>query len=147
MDAVKRVSPNEAYELLSRGYTYVDVRSEPEFEAGHPAGAVNVPLLHVGPGGPAPNPDFLSVMERVFPRSSKLVIGCQGGGRALRAAELLLGRGFSDIVEQRAGFAGVRSPFGALVEAGWERAGLPVERGTPPGQGYGALAAGRDPLR
>lgn len=47
---VTTVSPEEARGLMEReGYTYIDVRSIPEFEAGHPAGAVNVPLLHVNP--------------------------------------------------------------------------------------------------
>jgi rhodanese-related sulfurtransferase len=136
MGSVKRVSPAEAQELLSRGYTYVDVRTEPEFEAGHPAGSVNVPLLQAGPAGVVPNVDFVPVMERAFAKDAKLVIGCQGGGRALRAAELLVARGFSDVIEQRAGFAGVRTPFGALQEPGWERVGLPVERGAPAGRSY-----------
>ncbi|HEY3253455.1 MAG TPA: rhodanese-like domain-containing protein, partial [Polyangiaceae bacterium] len=43
---IKPVTPEEAAELLSQGHVYVDVRSEPEFEAGHPAGALNVPLLN-----------------------------------------------------------------------------------------------------
>ena len=37
---VKRVSPQEADRLLREaGYVYVDVRSIPEFDAGHPTGA------------------------------------------------------------------------------------------------------------
>ena len=42
----ENVSVREAHEKQGQGYTYVDVRSIPEFEQGHPAGAVNVPLLH-----------------------------------------------------------------------------------------------------
>ena len=43
----KRVSPQEARDLMEKdGYVYVDVRSIPEFDAGHPAGAYNVPLMH-----------------------------------------------------------------------------------------------------
>jgi rhodanese-related sulfurtransferase len=41
----RRVSPQEAKDLMDKeGYVYVDVRSIPEFEAGHPAGAFNVPI-------------------------------------------------------------------------------------------------------
>ena len=40
------VSVREARDKQREGYTYVDVRSIPEFEQGHPEGAVNVPLLH-----------------------------------------------------------------------------------------------------
>ena len=57
----KRISPAEAKALLDEGYVYVDVRSIPEFDAGHPRGAYNVPLNHQGPNGMQPNPDFLAV--------------------------------------------------------------------------------------
>ena len=53
---VKRVTPPEADALLAQGWTYLDVRSIPEFEGGHPAGAANVPLLHMQGGRMAPNP-------------------------------------------------------------------------------------------
>ncbi len=43
---VKRVTPPEAAALLAEGWIYLDVRSIPEFDLGHPTGAVNVPLLH-----------------------------------------------------------------------------------------------------
>ena len=36
-------------------------------------------------GRPVPNPDFLAVVERNFPRTAKLVVGCQAGGRSQRA--------------------------------------------------------------
>jgi rhodanese-related sulfurtransferase len=44
---VKRVTPEQALELMrAEGYSYLDVRSVPEFDEGHPEGAYNVPLLH-----------------------------------------------------------------------------------------------------
>jgi rhodanese-related sulfurtransferase len=73
----RRVSPQEARELQENdGYVYVDVRSVPEFQAGHPMGAFNVPLMHMGPAGMAPNPEFLDVMQKAFPRDAKLLVGC-----------------------------------------------------------------------
>jgi rhodanese-related sulfurtransferase len=63
---IRTVTPEEAAALLAEGYVYVDVRSEPEFEAGHVPGALNVPLLHQGPGGMSANPEFLSVMQQAF---------------------------------------------------------------------------------
>src|SRR5258705_1436335 len=87
---LQRISPQDAKRLMAdEGYTYVDVRSIPEFEAGHPAGAANVPLLHRGPAGMTPNPEFLTVMMACFAKDAKLVVGCQGGGRAMRAADEL----------------------------------------------------------
>ncbi len=115
------------------GYVYLDVRSEPEFAAGHPAGAHNVPLLHAGPGGMTPNPDFLAVVQGAYPRDTKLVLGCRSGQRSMRAAEMMIAAGYTQIVEQRAGFDGPRDPFGAVLEPGWGLAGLPVEQTTPGG--------------
>ena len=71
---VKRVTPIEADALLKDGWAYLDVRSIPEFEGGHPAGAANIPLLHMTGGRMAPNPAFQSVVDgelrRRTPRSS-----------------------------------------------------------------------------
>lgn len=140
--SIRRVSPSEAEALLrTENYVYVDVRSVPEFEAGHPAGAYNVPLLHAGPGGMQPNPDFLRVLSGRFPKDAKLVVGCQAGARSLRAAELLAAEGFEHVVDQRAGWGGVRDAFGSVVEAGWQRAGLPTAVEAEPGHSYSALKA------
>jgi rhodanese-related sulfurtransferase len=139
LELMKRVSPKEAKALLDQGWTYLDVRSEPEFEAGHPAGSLNVPLLHAGPGGMTPNPEFLGVVEKALPKDSKIVVGCQSGGRSLRAAQLLESAGFKDLVDQRAGFGGARDQFGRIVEAGWSAESLPVETGKPAGRAYSDL--------
>jgi rhodanese-related sulfurtransferase len=134
------VSPQEAQTLLADGYVYVDVRSEGEFAEGHPAGAYNVPLMHVGGGGMTPNPRFTEVMHARFPKDAKLVVGCKAGNRSMRAAVLLLGEGYTDVIDQRAGWDGARDPFGKLTEPGWGPSGLPVEKGEPEGRSYAALA-------
>jgi rhodanese-related sulfurtransferase len=135
---VKRVSPDEAQALVrDEGYAYVDVRSVPEFEAGHPEGAYNVPILHMGPAGMSPNREFLDVMRSRFAKDAKLVVGCRSGGRSLQAAQLLASDGFTDLVDQRAGFEGGMGPGG--FEAGWRPKGLPVATGTPAERSYEAL--------
>lgn len=133
---VKRVSPQDAKALLEEGYTYVDVRSEPEFLAGHPKGSVNVPFLHMTSAGMTPNPEFMDVMTKAFPKDAKIVLGCRSGGRSLKAAELMQEAGFTNVVDQRAGFEGARGPFGNVAEQGWAPANLPVEEGATPGQTY-----------
>lgn len=139
--AIKRVSPKEAADLAKQGYTYVDVRSVPEFERGRPEGSVNVPFFHADPArGMVPNPEFLDAMKRKFPAGSKIVLGCQGGNRSMRAAEFLEGQGWSDLIEQRAGFGGARDMSGRVVEPGWVDAGLPVETGAAPGRDWGTLS-------
>ncbi|HEY2946480.1 MAG TPA: rhodanese-like domain-containing protein [Vicinamibacteria bacterium] len=142
--AVKRVSPAEARDLIEKqGYVYVDVRSVPEFVAGHPTGAYNVPLMNMGPGGMTPNPDFLAVMA-TFPKDAKLVVGCKAGGRSARAASMLESAGYTSLVDQRAGFEGAPDPAtGRISEPGWRPAGLPVSTEAGPDRTYEALKARR----
>ena len=118
----KRVTVTEAKALLDAGHKYLDVRSIPEFEAGHPAGSTNVPLMHSQGGQMAPNPDFLAVMEACFPKDTPLVVGCRSGQRSLRAAGVLEQAGFSRVVDVLGGFGGDAS------NAGWAQSNLPVDR-------------------
>ncbi|NLY94241.1 MAG: rhodanese-like domain-containing protein [Myxococcales bacterium] len=137
---VKRITPQEAYDLMEdEGYVYVDVRSVPEFEGGHPEGAYNVPLLHRGPRGLEPNPDFMKVMEACFDKDQKIIVGCQVGGRSLKACEQLLAAGFTGVVDQLAGFGGAKDAFGGTAEPGWQAAGLPVSIHAEAGRDYESL--------
>lgn len=122
--SVRRVTPAEAAGLLADGYVYLDVRSVPEFEQGHPEGAYNVPLAHLGPGGMSPNPRFLAVIEQHFPKDARLVVGCKAGGRSAQATAMLAAAGFTQLVDQRCGFDGAPGPGG--LEPGWRQAGLPT---------------------
>jgi rhodanese-related sulfurtransferase len=132
---IKSVSPEEAHQLVQEGALYVDVRSQQEFEQGHPPGALNVPIAHFGPAGMTPNSEFLSVMQAAFSQGEKLVVGCKAGGRSRRAAELLEQAGFTDISDMAAGWDGSRDAFGRPLP-GWSKRGLPVEPGLPEGQRY-----------
>jgi rhodanese-related sulfurtransferase len=137
--SVKRVSPEEAQALVEKeGYVYVDVRSIPEFEAGHPTGAYNVPWKHMDAAGVSDNDDFVPVMERTFGKEAKLVVGCKSGGRSLAAAQALIDEGFTHVVDQRAGFMGTVGPKGP--EAGWAPKGLPTSQEAEAGHAYVSLA-------
>jgi rhodanese-related sulfurtransferase len=141
--AVTRVSPEEARQMMDEeAYVYVDVRSIPEFEAGHPEGAYNVPLLHSRAGTMLPNPDFLAVMQRHFPKDARLVVGCRSGGRSLQAATILQSVGYTQVADQRAGFEGAQDAAGR-VEAGWRPLGLPVSRTASAGRAYADLEGTR----
>ena len=139
--AAKSVSPEEAKALIdTEGYVYVDVRSQPEFQAGHPEGAYNVPIAHLGPEGMSANPEFLTVMERAFPKDAKLLVGCQAGGRAMRAASILESAGYAEVSVQRAGYEGIMEPgTGRVIEAGWRPKGLPVSQDCPSERSYEGL--------
>ena len=137
------VGVREARRLQTEeGYTYVDVRSVPEFETGHPEGACSVPLLHLDPATRQmrPNPEFLAVVQARFPAGARLLVGCQMGGRSARAAQLLAGAGYETAVNVDGGFGGRRDPAtGQAIAEGWAEAGLPVETGDGAGRGYEAL--------
>ena len=137
--SLKNVDVQTAYRLQSDdGYIYVDVRSVPEYESGHPTGADNVPLLHLDAATRKmrPNPDFLSVMQDKYPRGTKLLIGCQMGGRSTQAGQLLLSAGYEDVTNVQGGFGGARDPrTGQLIAEGWVDAGLPVEGEESPKNG------------
>ena len=137
------VGVSEARRLQTEeGYTYVDVRSVPEFENGHPEGACSVPLLHLNAATRQmqPNPDFLAVMQAHFPTDAKLLVGCQMGGRSARAAQLLASAGYETAVNVDGGFGGRRDPAtGRVMAEGWAGAGLPVETAASTDRGYEAL--------
>ncbi len=140
MSAIPRISPAEAHaKMLDESCTYVDVRTEEEFAAGHPAGAFNVPWMHMGPSGMESNPDFVPIMERLFAKDAPLIVGCKAGGRSAAAAKSLSLAGFTSVVDQRAGWDGAKGTFGELVEPGWSRADLPSAAGAPEGRSYAAL--------
>jgi rhodanese-related sulfurtransferase len=141
MSEIERISPVEASEKMAEGWTYVDVRTTEEFEAGHPAGSINVPIALSGPMGMAQNADFLAVMNAAFGKDAKLVLGCKTGVRSLRAAHILAADGFAHVVDQRAGWDGARGAFGETAEQGWVRAGLPVEKGQPDGRSWRDMRA------
>jgi rhodanese-related sulfurtransferase len=131
---MQHASVTEAHALQQQGYTYVDVRSTREFADGHPAGAVNVPLVEPDMGQMLPNPDFARVMQHEFAPDAKLLVGCQVGGRSARAAQMLRSFGFTDVVNVRGGFAGMRDPMGRTIDPGWVERDLPVETGQPEGR-------------
>jgi rhodanese-related sulfurtransferase len=137
---VTRVTPAEAHELCRAGWAYVDVRSVPEYEAGHPPSAYNIPLMHFAPGrGMAPNAEFAAVFARHFGKDTPVVMGCKTGGRSLRAAEMLAELGYARIVDMRGGFAGEADMTGRVMQPGWQESGLPVEQVAQPGRTYEQL--------
>jgi len=151
-----RVSPAEALRLMNdEGYVYLDVRTPEEFELGHPTSALNVPWQLVAASGErAPNPQFLEVTQRVVRGKKGVVIGCQSGRRSHAAAERLIEAGVVSgelssgaavhVVDQRAGFGGIRDAFGKLVEAGWQGAGLPISYEPEAGTSYRELSEAAD---
>jgi len=141
--SIKQITPDEAHRLMQSGCPYVDVRTEREFAAGHPANAVNIPVVFPDPstGGMRMNDDFVRVVGAHFPKDGPLILGCQVGGRSQRAAELLAQAGYADVSNMQGGFGGARDPMGRVVAAGWAQSGLPVSTECNESNSYEALKA------
>jgi rhodanese-related sulfurtransferase len=137
MMTIKHVTVQQAHQRQSEGARYLDVRSVPEFEQGHPEGAFNVPLLHADPATRQmqPNPEFLSVVRANFPTGTPIVVGCQMGGRSQQACEILANAGFEDVSNVLGGFGGAPQ-FG---HAGWAQAQLPIEKTADAARSYDSL--------
>jgi rhodanese-related sulfurtransferase len=123
---IKHATVQQAHLRQQAGDPYVDVRSVPEFDQGRPAGAANVPLLHLYPGTRQlrPNPDFVSVMRANYAPETPLLVGCQAGVRSIQACEILEAAGFTNVTNVLGGFAGSWTG-----DIGWVQANLPIEQG------------------
>jgi rhodanese-related sulfurtransferase len=140
MSLREQVSPREADALVrEQGYLYLDVRTVPEFDTGHPPGAYNLPLTLPSAHGMLENERFVELVRTAFGASAKLVVGCASGVRSLCAAELLRAAGFREVLEQHAGMEGARDAFGRVKEKGHRAEGLPVTTETEPGRSYAEL--------
>jgi len=85
--SVRRVGALEAIDLAQRGYRVVDVRDRAEWDSGHVAGAVLLPLAELagGIGQVAPDP------------ATPLLLYCAVGARSARGAEWLADHGYTDV--------------------------------------------------
>src|SRR5687768_2666515 len=136
MTGREQVSPREAQALVEQhGYVYLDVRTVPEFDAGHAPHAYNVPLSFPSARGVLEeNQGFVAEVQQALGKNAKLVVVCASGVRSLRAAQLLRSAGFHDVLEQHAGMEGIRDPFGRVKQKGHRDEGLPVIIESEPGR-------------
>jgi len=141
---MKELSAQDAHDLMQSDpeYIYLDVRSVPEFEAGHAVGAINIPIMHFSPGlGMSPNQDFVAVVEAALAKDAKLVIGCKTGGRSARACDVMSQMGYTNVANVRGGFSGAMDNFGRVTEPGWSTLNLPTCTECGEDSRYESLAA------
>ena len=141
--AVKQLTPQQVNDLMQQDakVVYLDVRTVPEFSAGHPQRGINIPAFFFQqPGQPTPNPDFVKVVEANIAKDATIVVGCQAGGRSQRAAEMLDRAGYSNVSNMMGGFGGGQDSTGKPV-AGWRDSGLSVNTDNSDGVSYASLAA------
>jgi len=137
------LDPDEAHGRIAADskWTFLDVRTEREFQAGHASGAFNVPYAFRELTGMTQNPSFVDVVQRRFAPDSHLVLGCAAGARSQRACELLAAAGFRNLVNMDGGFSGRRDESGQVVVEGWQARGLPTEADAPVERTYPHLAS------
>jgi rhodanese-related sulfurtransferase len=138
---MKEVSPKEANDLLAKDTSavLVDVRTVQEFQEGHPAKSLNVPIMVKGAFGMSPNPEFLAVISAAVPKGKKVFLSCRSGQRSARAAMIMEQNGWTDTTNVRCGFGGATDMAGNIVEPGWAACGLPVDKGDPKDRSYADL--------
>ncbi len=108
------LTPQEVQSLFKTDPTaiYVDVRTVPEFAAGHPRGKiVNIPILfrHPTTNDTYPNTSFLEVVQSLYASDALLIVGCEKGMRAQQAAEQLQQAGYTNVSIMPDGYAGWRA--------------------------------------
>ena len=127
------LNPLEAFAVLEGDAqaTYVDVRAVAEFAVRHPKPTkiVNVPFVFFHPttNKTHPNDSFLFVMNDVFEKNARLILGADDGRRAEEAAQALLQDGFSNVSAMSQG------------HAGWAKLNLPITADNRPGVSYVSL--------
>lgn len=126
--AIRSVEPPQAHTEMSGDgeHVFVDVRTVAEYDAGHPAGSINIPWALKGMMGMSPNPDFLTTIQKHVPADAKLFVSCQIGGRSLKACEQLEAAGYTDLINIDGGYGGRPDPHGGADVKGWVQVGLPV---------------------
>ena len=103
----KRATPLQVTQMINRGKTtVVDVRSAEEFAAGHLRDAKHIPLADLG--------NRIGELDKSKTRT--VVVVCQTGARADKAARQLQAAGFEDVHALEGG------------QAAWIAAGLPVTK-------------------
>ncbi len=139
--AISSCEPTEAQRLVQEnGAVLVDVRTEAEFDGGHPLGALNIPAFLPSVFGKQINGDFVKVVEAAVPCDGLVLCFCAGGVRSQLAAELLQQAGYERATNVLGGYHGGYHPSGAFV-TGWLELGLPISTEPAPEQTYAALHA------
>lgn len=141
--SIKQISPQEALQVLEGDpeAVYLDVRTVPEYLAGHPVASLNVPVVLPNPatGQMTPNPEFLPTVEANLAKDARIIVGCMSGMRSQFATDLMERAGYQNVSNMQGGFGGARDPMGQVVIKGWRDSGLPVESGDGGAASYEAL--------
>ncbi|KAH1032316.1 hypothetical protein J1N35_044490 [Gossypium stocksii] len=93
MDAPKSCTPEDvatvnviaAKDLLGSNHCYLDVRTPEEFSKSHIDDAFNAPYMFITQEGKVKNPEFLKEVSLILKKDDHIIVGCNSGGRGVRA--------------------------------------------------------------
>ena len=100
-----KMTPTALNALLQSGadtFTIVDVRDQEEFDEGHIAGAINIPVA------------VFATQSAVLDKKKLIIVYCNSGGRSYNAYRKLMKLGYKNINQ--------------AIFADWKEAGLPVAK-------------------
>ncbi len=92
-------APSPVCAPVAKGAAFIDVREQPEWDAGHIDGAIHIPLSEI-----QSNPAILSGLDKQTP----YVLYCQGGRRSKTALIAFQQSGFTDVTDIPGGYAAYR---------------------------------------
>ena len=96
---IKKISVSDAHAKYSDGETIlIDVRQPDEWaDGGRPEGAIGLTLQ---------DPDFLAKLDQIVDgnKDKPVAFNCKGGGRSMKASELAVASGFTNISNVEGGF-------------------------------------------
>jgi len=101
------ISVPDAYQLVKaadKNTMFLDVRTPGEYQSGHVPHAKLIPV------------QTLANRLNEVPKDKKVIVYCESGVRAGRAAELLVSQGYTNVLSMKASMRG------------WRSAGLPTEK-------------------
>ncbi len=140
---VQNITVMQANDLLAgeREHIFLDVRTLAEFEAGHPTGALNIPLLFNDPdsGTYVQNPNFLDVVMVNIPKHASVVVSCHSGGRSARAANMMHAVGYQKVSNMLGGWGGKHNSDGSVLHPGWHSQNYPTQQGQGGKNSYKSL--------
>ena len=104
LESVERTSVADATARITEGdVTVLDVRNRVEFAHGHIAGALHIPVGHLG------------ARLAEIPRDKPIIVHCQGGMRSAIATSVLLQHGVKNVTDLLGGFNAWSANGGPVV--------------------------------
>ncbi|MBA0632425.1 hypothetical protein Godav_001164, partial [Gossypium davidsonii] len=113
---VATVNVIAAKDLLGSNHCYLDVRTPEEFSKSHSHHAFNVPYMFITQEGRVKNPEFLKEVSLILKKDDHIIVGCNSGGRGVRACVDLIEAGYENVSNMEGGYS-------AWVDAGLTPAG------------------------